>query len=123
MSTYDLILTDLTAVLGHEGRATIRVAVDIGVKDGKIVALEAGSAARRRPTGSSSAGGKVAFPGVVDGHQHWGIYNPLRDRRDVREPRVRAGRRDDRAELHADRAVLPEQGRRRTPSSSPRCCR
>ena len=24
-----------------------------------------------------SAGGKVAFPGVVDGHQHWGIYNPL----------------------------------------------
>ena len=24
MSTYDLILTDLTAVLGHDGRATIR---------------------------------------------------------------------------------------------------
>ena len=22
-------------------------------------------------------GGKVAFPGVVDAHQHWGIYNPL----------------------------------------------
>src|SRR5690606_6914578 len=23
------------------------------------------------------ASGLVAFPGVVDGHQHWGIYNPL----------------------------------------------
>ncbi len=24
-------------------------------------------------------GGKLAFPGVVDAHQHWGIYNPLSD--------------------------------------------
>jgi allantoinase len=23
------------------------------------------------------AGGKLVFPGVVDAHQHWGIYNPL----------------------------------------------
>lgn len=23
------------------------------------------------------AGGRVAYPGVVDAHQHWGIYNPL----------------------------------------------
>ena len=23
------------------------------------------------------AGGRLAFPGVVDAHQHWGIYNPL----------------------------------------------
>ena len=22
-------------------------------------------------------GGQLAFPGVVDAHQHWGIYNPL----------------------------------------------
>ena len=51
------------------------VAVDIGVKDGKIAAISAGLA--HEEADRVSAGGKVAFPGVVDGHQHWGIYNPL----------------------------------------------
>ncbi len=76
MSTYDLILTDVSAVLGHDGASDDPVAVDIGVKDGKIVALEAGLP-HDQADRVVGAGGKVAFPGVVDGHQHWGIYNPL----------------------------------------------
>ena len=72
MSTYDLILTDVSAVLDGDDP----VAVDIGVKDGKIVALDAGLP-HTEADRVISAGGKVAFPGVVDGHQHWGIYNPL----------------------------------------------
>ena len=27
--------------------------------------------------------GLLAFPGVVDGHQHWGIYNPLEEDTDT----------------------------------------
>lgn len=73
MSTYDLILTDVSVVTPD---ADDPVAVDIGVRDGKIVALEAGLP-HERADRVVRAGGKVAFPGVVDGHQHWGIYNPL----------------------------------------------
>ncbi len=29
------------------------------------------------PTTVVEASGQLLFPGVVDGHQHWGIYNPL----------------------------------------------
>lgn len=51
-------------------------AVDIGIADGKFARIEAGipdSAARTVVDG----GGRLAFPGVVDAHQHWGIYNDL----------------------------------------------
>ena len=50
--------------------------LDIGVTDGRISRLAAGI----DPTQARSVidgGGKLAFPGVVDAHQHWGIYNPL----------------------------------------------
>ena len=50
--------------------------LDIGISDGRIARLEpnidAGEA-RHVIDGRS----KVAFPGVIDVHQHWGIYNPL----------------------------------------------
>ena len=73
MTEYDVLLTNVKAVLpGHDEPQP----VDIAVKDGKFARIEAGipadSAAR-----VVDAGGKVAFPGVVDAHQHWGIYNPL----------------------------------------------
>ncbi len=73
MSELDLIITNVSVVLAGEAEPQ---AVDIGVKDGKIVRLEAGLSpdlAERVVDG----GDKVAFPGVVDAHQHWGIYNPL----------------------------------------------
>ena len=46
-------------------------------RDGRIARLER----RHRPDRGAptvvDGGGKLAFPGVVDAHQHWGIYNPL----------------------------------------------
>ncbi len=74
MSSYDLIITDVLAVLDGDEP----VAVDLGIKDGRFAAIEAGL-----PLDEADdvvrAGGKIAFPGVVDAHQHWGIYNPLPD--------------------------------------------
>lgn len=50
--------------------------VDLQIDDGKFTRIEAGI-----PVGPADtvidAAGKLAFPGVVDAHQHWGIYNPL----------------------------------------------
>ncbi|OEU96545.1 dihydroorotase [Streptomyces oceani] len=49
---------------------------DIAVRDGVVARvtpeLPADSAAR-----TVDAAGRLAFPGVVDGHQHWGIYHEL----------------------------------------------
>ncbi|MFI9625898.1 dihydroorotase family protein [Streptomyces sp. NPDC052042] len=49
---------------------------DIAVADGKVVRI-----APNLPEGDTATvvdgGGKLAFPGVVDAHQHWGIYNEL----------------------------------------------
>jgi allantoinase len=50
--------------------------LDIGIVDGRIVRLEpAIDAAEARDV--VDGGDKLAFPGIVDAHQHWGIYNPL----------------------------------------------
>jgi allantoinase len=50
--------------------------LDIAVSGGKFArlapALPASSAAE-----VIDASGRLVFPGVVDAHQHWGIYNPL----------------------------------------------
>jgi allantoinase len=51
---------------------------DIAVTDGASTAwprMEVDPQARTVVDG----GGRLAFPGVVDAHQHWGIYNPLSD--------------------------------------------
>ncbi|EXG81627.1 dihydroorotase [Cryptosporangium arvum] len=71
---YDLIVTNARVVTpdAAEPRST-----DVGIKDGKFTALgtldpaEAGTVL--------DAGGKLLYPGVVDVHQHWGIYNDLTD--------------------------------------------
>ncbi|RYJ00856.1 MAG: hydantoinase, partial [Actinomycetales bacterium] len=76
MSDLDLIITNVSVVVPGQDDAQ---ALDIGVKDGTIVRLEAGLPTDLvGPDGTVvDGGGKVAFPGVVDAHQHWGIYNPL----------------------------------------------
>lgn len=73
MTNYDLIIRN-TRVVSHD--APEPVPADIGVVDGTIVAVAEGldtSGAAQVVDGA----GKLAFPGVVDAHQHWGIYNPL----------------------------------------------
>lgn len=48
---------------------------DILVVDGKIAAIGPDLSADGAEI--VDATGKLVFPGVVDAHQHWGIYNPL----------------------------------------------
>ena len=73
MSQYDLILTNVSVVLPD--RDTVED-VDIAVRDGKVAELRAGIDAAEADR-VVDGGGKLAFPGAVDAHQHWGIYNPL----------------------------------------------
>jgi allantoinase len=73
VSQLDLIITNVSVVLDDQPEPQ---RVDIGVKDGKIVSLEA-DLAQDSATQVVDGKGRVAFPGVVDAHQHWGIYNPL----------------------------------------------
>jgi len=51
-------------------------ALDLGIVDGRFARVEADI-----PDGDADTvidgRGLLAFPGVVDAHQHWGIYNPL----------------------------------------------
>jgi len=73
MANYDLILHDVDLVRpGVEGVAR----TSIGVRDGKVAAispdLDTADAAE-----VVDGRGRLAFPGVVDAHQHWGIYNEL----------------------------------------------
>lgn len=50
--------------------------LDIAVVNGRFAKIEAGITADGA-TNVVDCGGRLAFPGVVDVHQHWGIYNPL----------------------------------------------
>jgi allantoinase len=73
MTAYDLLLRNVRAVRPELG--TVEDA-DIAVAGGVIAAVEPGldpGAAAEVVDGN----GLLAFPGAVDAHQHWGIYNPL----------------------------------------------
>ncbi|MCF3964374.1 dihydroorotase [Streptomyces fuscigenes] len=75
MSELDLLIKNVRLVR-HD--AADVPATDIGVKDGKFHRIAPGiDAAGAREVVDGK--GLLAFPGVVDAHQHWGIYNPLSD--------------------------------------------
>lgn len=73
MSKYDLVIKNARVV---RPGAEEPEALDVGVKDGKFAAfdptIEPADAAE-----VVDAAGRALFPGVVDVHQHWGIYNEL----------------------------------------------
>lgn len=72
MADYDLIITNARVVRpGHDEPERL----DVGVKDGVFAAIEPTLTADGAEV--LDAGGKLLFPGVVDVHQHWGIYNEL----------------------------------------------
>jgi allantoinase len=52
--------------------------LDLGIADGRFVRIEPRIGAHDAGA-VVDGGGKLAFPGVVDAHQHWGIYNPLEE--------------------------------------------
>jgi allantoinase len=75
MATYDLVVKNVRVVRpGHEDVDRL----DIAISDGRFAALEP----RLEPDDAASVidgRGRLAFPGVIDSHQHWGIYNELSD--------------------------------------------
>jgi allantoinase len=73
VTDFDLVITGARVVSPDRDDP---VAADIAVRGGRIAAVEPDLAARGA-TDVVDAGGRLAFPGVVDAHQHWGIYNPL----------------------------------------------
>jgi allantoinase len=52
--------------------------VDLGIEGGRFTRIEPGIPAEDAATVVDGRG-LLAFPGVVDVHQHWGIYNPLEE--------------------------------------------
>ena len=52
--------------------------LDIGVRDGRFETI-APALPAEGATVVVDGRGRLAFPGVVDVHQHWGIYNPLEE--------------------------------------------
>ncbi|MFI2664474.1 dihydroorotase [Micromonospora carbonacea] len=73
MTTFDLLLRNVRLVR-HDRPDT--ETVDIGVTAGTVARVAPGLDPADAATVHDGQG-KLAFPGVVDAHQHWGIYNPL----------------------------------------------
>jgi len=71
--SYDLLIRDVRVVRPDHDRVDD---VDIAVAGGRIARLQAGLDPAEADD-VVDGGGLLAFPGVVDAHQHWGIYNPL----------------------------------------------
>lgn len=74
MSDYDLLITNVKVI----GANAEPFHGDIAVKDGAVASLGAGIDSQRAERVVDGQG-KLAFPGAVDAHQHWGIYNELRE--------------------------------------------
>lgn len=72
MSRFDLVIKNGTLVIPYTGL----VQADVGVKDGRIVAIGESIAVHEAET-LIEARGKMVFPGAVDSHYHIGIYRPF----------------------------------------------
>lgn len=72
MANFDVVIRNVRAV---EPNSVTQA--DIGIADGKIVEI----APNLDTTDAKVLDGKnkLAFPGAVDAHQHWGIYAPLEE--------------------------------------------
>ncbi|GAB3694898.1 dihydroorotase [Saccharopolyspora tripterygii] len=75
MTRPDLIIRDVRVVRPGGGEP---VAADIAVTGGVVSEVGPGLAVPES-TEVHEGRGLLAFPGVVDAHQHWGIYNALSD--------------------------------------------
>ncbi|GGO74127.1 dihydroorotase [Nonomuraea cavernae] len=71
----DLLLKNVRVVTHDRDEP---IPADISVSDGRIDRIAPGLPGEGVPDVIEGAG-RLAFPGVVDGHQHWGIYNRLAD--------------------------------------------
>ncbi len=73
MSTYDLVIKNSSVVRPGADETEM---LDVAIKDGKFAAFETDIDVVLADT-TVDGTGRYLFPGVVDVHQHWGIYNPL----------------------------------------------
>lgn len=73
MTTY--LIKNGTVVRTEDTASAEGEIADVLVVDGTIAAI--GSDLRADDAENVDATNKLVFPGVVDAHQHWGIYNPL----------------------------------------------
>jgi allantoinase len=74
MSAYELVIKDARVVDPDTSEPAL---ADIAISGGKVVAVGANLAGDADAV--TDAEGLLAFPGAVDVHQHWGIYNDLSD--------------------------------------------
>ncbi|HLU55658.1 MAG TPA: dihydroorotase family protein [Pseudonocardia sp.] len=82
MNTLQTLIKNVTVVRPEPGAAPDGERLDIGIAGGKFARVEADIPAEDAEVVVDGRG-LVAFPGVVDAHQHWGIYNPLSDDTDT----------------------------------------
>ena len=75
MNRLQTLVKNVTVVRPDTGAAD-GDALDLGIVDGRFARVEAGIPAEDADVVVDGRG-LLAFPGVVDAHQHWGIYNPL----------------------------------------------
>ncbi|HEU4567585.1 MAG TPA: dihydroorotase family protein, partial [Marmoricola sp.] len=75
MAPLDLLVKNVRVVRPDQPEAA---ELDLGIADGKFVRVEA-NISPDEATEVVDGKGRLAFPGVVDVHQHWGIYNPLEE--------------------------------------------
>ncbi len=73
MSAFELVIKNVQVVRHDQDAPT---PADIAVRDGRIAEVAPGLDTTDVPQVVDGRG-RLAFPGVVDAHQHWGIYNPL----------------------------------------------
>ncbi|AOW95220.1 hydantoinase [Rhodococcus sp. WMMA185] len=76
MSNPSLLITNARVVRPGADAPEEGEFVDLLIEDGKFSRIDPNITAAEADV-VVDASGKVAFPGVVDAHQHWGIYNPL----------------------------------------------
>jgi allantoinase len=73
VAAYDLLIKNVHVVTPDGGEPE---PADIAVSGGRISRIAAGLPAAHAAAVVDGAG-RHAFPGVVDAHQHWGIYHPV----------------------------------------------
>ena len=71
---YDVLIRNATIVRPTADSSEVG---DLAIRDGAFAAV--GGSIDGQAGEIIDATGLLAFPGVVDAHQHWGIYNPLEE--------------------------------------------
>jgi len=76
MNPLQTLVKNVTVVRPDVAGSTEGEALDLGISDGRFVRIEP-DIPEDHAENVVDGRGLVAFPGSVDAHQHWGIYNPL----------------------------------------------